>query len=89
MAIRTLDLTLEGTTSLRRETATGIRPPGGEQREKGGLEERIEKATEVRSVRGNEEIKRGKRESRRNRGRKRKIGQRKEEEDRTKEGRGR
>jgi hypothetical protein len=35
MAIRTLDLTLEGTTSLSRETATGIRPPGGIEGEGG------------------------------------------------------
>lgn len=33
MAMRTLDRTLEGTTSLSRETATGIKPPGEGERE--------------------------------------------------------
>jgi hypothetical protein len=31
MVMRTLDLTLEGTTSDSRDTATGINPPMGQQ----------------------------------------------------------
>lgn len=44
MAMRTLDRTLEGTTSLSRDTATGIKPPGEGERKKerreGGREKR-------------------------------------------------
>jgi hypothetical protein len=48
MVMRTLDLTLEGTTSLSRDTATGIKPPG-----EGKKDQREEVEIEGGSARGN------------------------------------
>jgi hypothetical protein len=50
MVMRTLDLTLEGTTSLSKETATGIKPPGEgkkDQREEVGIGEEVQEEIEV------------------------------------------
>jgi hypothetical protein len=55
MVMRTLDLTLEGTTSLSRETATGIKPPGEGKR--GQREEVGLKVVSARGKRGRRKCK--------------------------------